>query len=562
MFNRLSQLLTHNTKWFEQQQNSILSAALIITVSNILSSLSGLIRERLLIGYFFGSPESQKAYEALQVAFQIPDMLFQLIVLGAVSAAFIPTFTALKKQSEAEAHHVASAVMTLTILVFGFFSVLVFIWAEPLTSMRTGIAFTPEQLVIAANLTRVMLLAQFFFAISNFLTGMLQSYQRFIVPALAPALYNFGIMAGVILFSHQLGIYSAGVGVVIGAFAHMLIQWPLTHKLGFRFKLNFDWRHHMVKRIFTLMPPRLLTVGITELENLALTFFATTIGNLSFAIINLALRLMTIPIRLFGVPISQASLPFMSEQSSPEDRKQLNQLVVQSLHQIAFFALPASVLLLILRIPIVRLVFGADNFPWRTTVLTGRVVAIIALSIAAQAMTQLLVRVFYALKDTSTPFFVTLSTVGLYVVTNICFVYFTDWGVLGLAVATLVSALLELVLFTWLLHKRTAFFTWIDVFVPQAKMICASFLMAIFLYLPFRILDELVFNTSRTLELVMLTVITGTIGMLVYLYFCVLFEVKELSYFTQVLNKFGKWRQPLIESSEVLVETSSDEHAV
>ncbi len=562
MFKNLSRLFLDNTKWLEQQQRSILSAALIITVANVLSSVSGLIRERLLISYFFGSAESQKAYEALQVAFQIPDALFQLIVLGAVSAAFIPTFASLKKKSEAEAYHVASSVMTLTVLVFGLCSLAVFIFAEPITMLRTGSAFTQDQLMIVVRLTRIMLLAQFFFAISNFLTGILQSYQRFIVPAMAPVLYNIGIMSGVVLFSSQLGIYSAGVGVVMGALMHMLVQLPLVRKLGFQWKFTLDWKHAAVKKILTLMPPRLMTVGITELQDLALTFFATTIGNLSFAIINLGLRLMAIPIRLFGVPISQASLPFLSEESEEKDKKQFNQLVVQALHQIAFFALPASVMLLILRVPIVRLVFGADNFPWSTTVMTGRVVAIMAISIAAQAMTQLLIRVFHAMKDTATPFIVTMMTVGLYLAISLTVVYGTEWGAMGLAVATTASAFLEAGLFIWLLHQRTEFLNWEDVIWPQLKILMAGFLMAVFLYLPFRILDELVFNTSRTLELIILTLTTGTIGMVVYLYFCVLFEVKELHYFTALFSKFGKWKQPLSQSSEVLTETSSDEHAV
>lgn len=562
MFKNLSRIFLDNAKWLEQQQRSILSAALIITVANVLSSVSGLIRERLLISYFFGSAESQKAYEALQVAFQIPDSLFQLIVLGAVSAAFIPTFAALKKKSEAEAYHVASAVMTLTVLVFGLAAAVVFIFAEPITQFRTGTAFTPEQLQIVVNLTRVMLFSQFFFAISNFLTGILQSYQRFIVPAMAPVLYNLGIMAGVVLFSSQFGIYSAGCGVVMGALLHMLVQLPLVRKLGFRWRFTLDWRNAAVKRILMLMPPRLMTVGIVELQDLALTFFATTIGNLSFAIINLGLRLMAIPIRLFGVPISQASLPFLSEESEEQDKKQFNQLIVQSLHQIAFFALPASVLLLILRVPIVRLVFGAENFPWRTTVMTGRVVAIMAVSIAAQAMTQLLIRVFHAMKDTATPFVVTIMTVGTYLLISLMVVYGTDWGPMGLAIATTSSAFLETGLFLWLLHQRTKFLTWTEVIWPQLKIMMAGFLMAVFLYLPFRILDELVFNTSRTLELIILTLTTATIGMVVYLYFCILFEVKELQYFTALFNKFGKWKQPLSQSSEVLVETSSDEHPV
>jgi len=380
-----------NSYWLAKKQNSILSAALVITVANISSSLLGLLRERVLIKLFFNNVASQQAYEAFQVAFQIPDLLFQLIVLGALSAAFIPLFTELKRQDKQKAFQFTSIVMNLILLIFTFFSVVAFIFARPITMARTGVEFTPEQVDITVNLTRVMLFAQFFFAISNFLTGILQAYQRFIIPALAPLIYNLGIILCSLFLARYFGIYAAGLGVVIGAALHMLVQFPLIFKTGYRWQALFNWRFIGVKKLFAMMPPRLMSVGVSELQNLAMGFFATSIGSLSFVIINLARRLMTLPIRFFGVPISQASFPFLSEESAAINRKKFNQLLLQSLNQISFLAMPASVLLLILRVPAVRLVFGTANFPWQTTLVTGRIVSIIAISITAQAMVQLLV---------------------------------------------------------------------------------------------------------------------------------------------------------------------------
>ncbi|MBD3279435.1 MAG: murein biosynthesis integral membrane protein MurJ [Candidatus Pacebacteria bacterium] len=557
MFFKLPKLLVFNTnKWLERQQTSILSAAAIITVANVVSSLAGLLRERFLIASFFSSVAGQQAYEAFQVAFQIPDMLFQLIVLGALSAAFIPVFTALKKKDQTKAFQVSAVVMNVLLLIFLLVSVGVFLIAQPLTAWRTGAEFATEQIQITANLTRIMLIAQFFFAISNFLTGILQSYQRFIMPAIAPVLYNLGIILGVWLFAGSLGIYAAGLGVIIGAFLHMAAQLPLAWKLGFRFHLSFNWRLPGVREMFRLIPPRVLTLAVTELQNLALGFLATSIGNLSFVIIRLGLRLMTIPIRLFGVPISQASLPFFAAESADFNQQKFKELVLQSLHQISFLALPASVLLLILRVPIVRLVFGTHNFAWSHTIITGRVVALISISIAAQAMVQLLIRTFHALKDTKTPFMITVVSVSVYLVAGWLLVNFTDYGVLGLAATTSLVAFVELALFMIFLDQKIQAFISKAFFLPQLKMISASFLMAVFLYLPFRIFDELVFDTSRTVELIALTITTGTIGMLVYLYFAALFEIRELNYLITMLQKFGRWRKPLVKAEEVLVETS------
>lgn len=552
----LNKIFKANSYWLAKKQNSILSAAFIITVANISSSLLGLLRERVLIKLFFNNIESQQAYEAFQVAFQIPDLLFQLIVLGALSAAFIPLFTELKRKDKKKAFEFTSIVMNLVLLIFCFFSIVAFIFARPITMARTGIEFTPEQIDIAVNLTRVMLFAQFFFAISNFLTGILQAHQRFIIPAIAPLIYNLGIIISSIFLAQYFGIYAAGLGVVIGAALHMLIQLPLILKIGYRWQALFDWRFIGVKKLFKMMPPRLMTVGVSELQNLAMGFFATSIGDLSFVIINLARRLMTLPIRFFGVPISQASFPFLSEESAAVNRKRFNQLLLQSLNQISFLAMPASVLLLILRVPAVRLVFGTANFPWQTTVTTGKVVALIAVSITAQAMVQLLIRSFYALKDTRSPFMVTTISVIVYLVSNALGIYVFNLGVFSLGVAITVTAFIELLLMLLILQKKIRCFTFSDFFFPQLKILLASFFMAVFLYLPFKILDEVIFDTSRTIDLIALTVSTSTIALLVYLYFSILFDVKELTYFNSLIAKFGKWRPVLEDSQEVLLDSS------
>ncbi len=561
MFGRfkLPILLSNNTKWLEQQQTTILSAALIIGVANILSSVAGLIRERLLISYFFDTLESRQALEAFQVAFQIPDALFQLLVLGAVSASFIPIFTRLKKINAKTAFASATVIMNIVLLIFAVVSAVIFIFAEPLTALRTGPGFTAEQLVIAVQLTRVMLLAQFFFAISNFLSGILQSYQRFIVPALSPILYNFGIILGVALFYQSFGIYAAGIGVIIGALLHMAIQLPFAFMLGFRFSLSFNINSPGVKKLFSLMPPRFATYAINELQELSLGFFATTLGNLSFFVIRLALRLMTIPIRIFGVPIGQASLSFLSEESTDEDYDRFRSLLIQSLNYVAFLAFPASMLLLILRIPIVRLVFGASNLPWETTLATGRVVALISLSVVAQALVQLLIRGFHALNDTKTPLLVTLITATFYLLGCWYFVFFTQIGMLGIALVILITAFLEMILCLILIEQKIGQIITKSFLLPQAKILLASFFMAVFLYLPFRILDELIFNTTKTIELIGLTVTTSSIGLLVYCYFSALLNVHELQLVKSTFSSLDRWRKTLSRTTEVLSESSSDD---
>lgn len=560
----LPKIIGTNTAWLEKQQTSILSAAVIITAANVFSSIAGLIRERILIAYFFDNKISQQALEAFQIAFQIPDAIFQLLVLGAISAAFIPIFTQLKNTNKEQAFAMTSSVMNLIILAFALVSGIIFILARPITIWRTGDSFTLEQINIVTHLTRIMLVAQLFFAISNFLTGILQSYQRFILPAIAPILYNFCIVVGLLLFYERLGIYAAGVGVVLGAFIHMLIQIPTVRKLGFRHQLSINFKIIGVKKLLLMMPPRVATFAVNEIQNLSLGFFATSLGNLSFFIIRLALRLMTIPIRLFGVPIGQASLAFLSEKNDEKNLEKFRSLLINSLHQVSFFAFPASVLLLILRVPIVRLVFGTHNLPWETTIATGKIIAIVSVSIVAQSLVQLLIRAFHALKDTKTPFVIAVITVSFYLLGNFVSVKFTGLKINGIAIVTSLAAIFELGLFLFLLNKKIGGLVTRTLILPQLKMFLASFLMSVFLYLPFKILDQLVFETSKTMELIGLTVATSTIGLLVYCYLAVLFNIEELSLIKKVFSSIDKWRKALTKTAEteLVADTSKDDGIV
>ncbi len=556
-FNKLSisKLLANNTKWLEKQQTSINSAAAIIAFANAFSIVFGLVRTRTILSFF---PED--IVTAWSLAFQIPDLLFQFLVLGALSASFIPIFLSVKRDHDKEsAFKMSGIVLNILLVLFTLFSIVVFIFAEPITLKRIGDEITASQIPVIVNLTRIMLFAQILFTISNVMTGILQSYKRFIIPSLAPIAYNLGIIVGVVTLYGKIGIYSAGVGVIIGAFFHMLLQIPLAVKLGFKPTFSLNIKHPGVTKLLLLSPARLITIGITQLQNLALAYFATSISSLSYLYIYYATTLSVFPIRMFGVPLSQAALPFLSQYSKNNELAKFRDIILQSLHQISFLAMPTSVLLLILRVPIVRLAYGTSNFTWTSTVSTGKVLAILAISITAQSMVQLLVRGFHALKDTNTPLIVSAVFVSLYLCGSYFVVNYTEFGVTGLAIVSALSFLIELLLFIILLNRKIPQLISKKMYIPQFKMLLASFFMAVFLYLPFRIFDELIFDTTKTIELIGLTITTGTIGMLVYIYFAALFEIRELELITKTLESFSrKWKLNIGKTQEFMVETSVD----
>lgn len=548
-------------KWLEQQQTSILSAAVIITASVLLSSLTGLLSYRLLASTFYNpSTKTQQELDAYWVAFQPSDLVFQLLVVGAFSAAFIPVFTKYKHQNEQEAFHMASSVINVVLLMFSAAAVVVFIFTPQIIRQMTGASFSDAQVALAASMTRIMLFAQFFFAISNFLSGMIQSYQRFIIPALSPVAYNIGIILGTVLLSPMFGIFGPVYGVLIGAFLHMALQIPLAIKLGFRYYPHIVWKHEGLKDVLRLTLPRALGEGIDLIQPYFLTFFITSISGANLTLMRFAQRLMTIPIRVFGVPIGQAALPFLSKETSDGDYEKFRALLVQSLHQVMFFALPASVLLLILRIPIVRFAFGAKNFPWADTVLTGRLVGVLAVSVAAQAMTHVLVRGFYAMHDTRRPFFVSVFSMGVGVLLGWYVTNFTGYGtdgkLVGLAVTVGVTGFLEAVVLFSLLHLKVRF-ALRKVLWPQAKMLLAALLMAIGLYFPMKALDIVIIDTTRTVGLLVLTGVVSAIGMVVYVGFAWLLRVEELSIIRKLFGKMDAWRKALARTGEAIETVSA-----
>lgn len=541
--------LKNGRNLFIKKQSNILSAAVVLMIAVAASRVLGLVRDRLLAGTYF-IPGYQWQLDVYFAAFRLPDMLFQLLVLGALSAAFIPVFSKLLVADEKQAWRTVSTVINLGSLVFALIALVIFIWT-PVFCRLIAPNFSDQELSLMVSLTRLMLVAQLFFIISNILTGVLQSYQRFLIPALAPVIYNLGIIAGIIFLSPLFGIWGAALGVILGAFLHFLIQLPLALHLGFSWKPVIDLRSEAVHTIGKLMIPRTLALAVSQIELTVAVLIATSLPAGSLSIFYFAQHLNDLPVGLFGLTIGQAALPALSIEAS-KDKEGYKKILLSCLRQILYFSLPASVLLLILRIPIVRLTFGAKTFPWEATLVTGSVVAMFSLSIFAQSLIQVLIRAFYALHDTKTPFLSSLLAVFLNVFLSFIFVFSLNLQVLGLGLAVSFASIFQAFFLLYLLQKKTLFATVNNFLIPAGKMFLASLMMAIALWIPMRFLDRFVLDTTRTWNLLFLTLTAGISGMLVYLSLTYFLKIEELGKFLQVLRRFGAWREILASSSELL----------
>lgn len=541
----VQKLLSRSQELLNRKSSSILSAATIIAASFLLSAFLGLVRNRLLAARFFGGLEGD--LDVYFAAFIIPDTIFQLLVVGAVSAAFIPIYQSYLKKSIKKANFMANVSLTLVSTIFLIFSLLVAIFARPLSGLLSH--YTGAQLDLMVNLIRLMSIAQVFFTVSSFLTGVLQAQKRFLIPAIAPLFYNLGTILGILILTPYIGIYSAAVGVIFGAFLHLIIQFPSALHAGFAPKIRFRFKHKGVRRMLRLMPPRTISLALIQVERIVSLNLASALSAGSFTIFNFARQVYVLPISLFGVSLGQASFPTLSEEALNKDQTKFADTLGKTIMQIFFFCLFATVLMLILRIPIVRIVFGAHNFPWDATLLTGKALAIFSLSIAPQAAVQLLNRAFYAKKNTRTPLIINIATLALFVTTSYLFTNTFSWGVIGMSVAmSLCNTINFVVLYAVIRSKIPS----MGITKEILKMFFVSALTAFSLWIPMRLLDQFVFDTTRTVPLLVLTAIVSIIGLVVYLGISSLLKVKQFDEVKKIIGKLGNWRKVLGETDEVI----------
>jgi putative peptidoglycan lipid II flippase len=535
---------------FLRRQTNILSAASVIMAAVLVSRLLGLLRLRLMTERFF--PDLKWQFDVYIASFRFPDMIFELLVLGALSAAFIPVFSEYLEKNKDEAYRIASSVINILSLAFGLAAVVMFIFA-PQFSHLIAPSYGPIKIALLTNLTRLMLFAQIFFCISSFLTGIIQSNQRFLIPALAPIIYNVGIIFGIVFLTPIIGIYGAAVGVIIGAFLHFLIQLPLVIKLGFVYHFrSWDYHHPGFREITKLMVPRTLALAVSQVESTVSIFLTTFLVEGSVSLFYFAQTLMNIPVGLFGATIGQAALPSLSQNIAKNDLPEYKKNLLFSFFQTLYLVLPLTAILLILRIPAVRIAYGVRGFAWSETLETGKTLALFSAAIVCQSVIQILVRGFYALHNTKTPLFLSLLAVFTNVLLSSIFVFKLGWGIRGLALSASIAGVIQTSLLFLFLNRQVHGFDRQRIFTSFGKIGLATAMMGIFLWTPMRFLDRFVLNTQRTGELILLTIIATLIGLLVYLVLSVIFKIEEFQVVLNLIRKMGRWREILGQSEEMI----------
>ena len=515
--------------------------AIILAVSALVSRLFALVRDRILAGQF-GAGAELDVYFA---AFRVPDLVFGVLVMGGISAAFLPIFSEYFQKSAEQGWKFANNVLNcflilliLTCLVLAIFTPLLVKFIAP--------GFSPEQEYLLISLTRIMFLSPIFFGLSSIFSGIAHYFNRFLFYSIAPIIYNLSIIFGILFLVPIFGLYGLAYGVVLGAFFHWFIQIPAVKASGFKYSTEFNFKSLAMKKFFKLMLPRVIGVVAIHINLIVVTAIASTLAVGSIAIFNFANNLQYIPIGLIGASFAVASFPALSRIWVNGQKDEFLKKFSSIFRQILFLIIPASFLIFLLRAQIVRIILGTGRFSWWETELTAASLGIFSVGIFALALIPFLTKVFFSFQNTKIP-----TKAGLYsVALNIPLAFFFVWtlafpntfqsfivnfldlqeiqniAVIGLPLALSISAIFQFFLLCFFLKKEVPEIDTQEIFKSFQKIFFISILMSIFTYLTLHIIGNIV-DMKTFLGVFTQMTSAGIVAMFSYFSFSLLFKLPE-----------------------------------
>ena len=436
-------------KFLTNESKSVVGAAAIVGMLSFASRVVGLVRDRVLLGHFGAGP----TLDAYYAAFKLPDLVFSLLVVGSLSAGFIPIFTRywhnpLKKK---RAWEFANNALNAIAIAMAVACAILFVFAVPLSELMAPGCDAVQRGLVADN-TRVMLLAQFILALSVVYGSVLQGMKRFLLFSLAPIFYNVGIIAGALWLTPTLGPIGLAWGVVLGAFLHFLVQLYGVLDAGYRYRPRLSAKDPDLRELAKLTGPRMLGVAVGQISFVSLTVLATTLAVGSVTVFQVAYNIQFFVVGIVGVSYAIAAFPVLSEAIESRDNERFLSTFEHSTRHVLFFSIPLALVFLVLRAQIVRVVAGAGLFGWADTIRAADTLAFFTLSFAPQCVVYILARGFFALRDTTTPLTMGIVSALLSFVSGLYFA--RQFGVTGMAIGFSVGACANCVLLWVSLRQR------------------------------------------------------------------------------------------------------------
>ena len=542
-------------KKINSASQTITSAAIIIGSLSLVSRFVGIFRDHILASEF-GAGDTLDIYYA---AFRLPDLVYNLLILGAVSAGLIPVFAALlAKHKKDDAWRLINSILNILSLGLIIICVLLFVFAPWLMPLITP-GFSQEKMTLVVGLSRIMFLSPLFLGLSAIFSSILQSFRKFFIYSIAPIFYNLGIIVGALFLVPIWGVYGLAWGVVLGALAHMIIQFLPIFSVGYKYQFIFNFRDKYVRDVAKMMVPRTLALIVSQLNFLVITIIASTLAAGSLAIFNLSNNLQNFPLGIFGVSMAVAALPVLSTLWADKKRDDFVKTISTSFRQILFFIVPISVLLYVLRAQVVRVILGAGSFNWYDTRLTAACLAIFCIGLFAQGTFPLIIRGFYALHNTKTPFYIGIVAMIVNFLSLLLFrwiysfdnwlTFFTtamlrvsdigdliDFRVLALPAAITVSSIFELVVLMIFMRRIIGRLDGHKILNSVFRILVASVGGGIFSYAVLQLMATLV-PTEKVYGLFFQGLLAGLAGLGGYWLIGWLLKMEEMSIFVVSMKR-------------------------
>ncbi len=505
-----------------------------VSVAVLTSRLLGLVREQVLAALFGAGMQM----DAWRVAFRIPNMLRDLFAEGALSSAFVPTFTrALQNKGKSDAWLLANLTLNALMVVLGGLALLFLFFSEQFVYLTAwGFASVPGKVGITSSMLEILSPFLMTIAAASVAMGMLNTLNHFFLPALAPAFFNVGVIAGAGLLAPWLeargysGIYAVAVGAMAGGVFQFAVQYPLLRREGFRWRPRLDLHDEGLRKIARLIGPAVIGVSAVQFNIVINTQLASLLGDGPVSWLSYAFQLIYLPIGLFGVAVGVVNLRDVSLHAARQQWDDLKETVANSIKLIAFLAIPSAVGLITLSQPIVETLYQRGRFLPEDSVNTAHALIFYSLGLFSYSCVKVYVPTFYALDDTRTPVRISVLSVVVNVVVNVALVFWLlprEHAFLGLAFGTSVSVVLNNGLLALAFHRRLGHLGNYRVLPAFARTLAAAAAMTVSLVALLAILPPLGSAPGLLAKTIRLGSLIG-VGGVVYLGVCRLLGVEEV----------------------------------
>ncbi|NCT55564.1 oligosaccharide flippase family protein [bacterium] len=511
------------------------SAALSVFIVYIGSAFFGMLRNRVLAGLYGDTSELGMFY----MADKLPSLVFSILIFSVTSAAFFPVYFDNKKVMGNKPGKFTSVILTWSLLIYGLVFLGLFIFSQQAAALISWSSLDPEHLFLLSQLLRILLISQFPLIVSTYFAAFLQSEERFIVPSLIPLLNNVGMIVVTILFFDKLGIYATAYGALAGSFLGMLLLLPFVSKLKFEYEFSLTFEPGELAKVIKLAGPRLFSVTASRVYILVINGLITYVyKSPSYVVIyEFANQLQNYPVNAFGTAFSQVLSPNFARYLSEGKSEKLQAELHKYLLLLTYYMLPIVILFFVLRIPLVRLLYGGDKFSWLGTNLTAYTLAFFSISMWGQAVFQLVSKVFYAHYDSKTPTFSGLISLTLSFILSFLFSITLGFGVWGLALSFSIGTLVGTTHIYICYIKRFGHFP-VYVYQEFMKILYATLICGFITYSLMKVFDRVIFDTTRTLPLLLLTFSVIFLGLVIYLLVSILLGLSQYKQFYLPAKKY------------------------